>query len=311
MSNIRFKLNELRIISVVASCGSLSQATAILGTAQANISKAITDFESRIGLKVFERSTRRISLTLFGESLLVKVNDYLKQTEDLATFISDYKQEKCGKVTIYAPTGIVSFLSQKVLSEFKDTGDIHIALRTYNLERNEFYDGLTFPADADIMLTYARPKDESLVACSLTSFSVSAYASPAYLANNPIASPEELAEHSCILMQSMLINETNIWKFTQQDIGSEKEYSVTGKYICDNTNAGIELARHGLGIVFAPNPSIKHDLDTGKLVPCFKNNEEWPLELIVIFKKREYQPYRVQYILDQMVEIINEYVMAG
>lgn len=311
MGNIRFKLNELKIVSVVASCGSLSQAAVILGVAQANISKSISDFEARIGLKIFERSTRRISLTPFGESLLVKVDGYLAQTHELESFITDYKREKIGKVTIFAPTGIVNFMSQRVLPALSDTGDITLALRTYNLERNEFYDGLSFPSDADIMLTYAMPKDESLVATTLTSFSVTGFASPDYLQQNPISSPEELANHSCILMQSMLINDTNIWKFSQQADRAEKDYSVTGKYICDNTNTAIELARHGLGIVFAPRQSVKKDLDAGILIPCFENNIQWQLELIVIFKKREYQPYRVQYILDQMLEIISNYIKEG
>lgn len=311
MGNIRFKLNELKIVSVVASCGSLSQAAVILGVAQANISKSISDFEARIGLKIFERSTRRISLTPFGESLLVKVDGYLAQTHELESFITDYKREKIGKVTIFAPTGIVNFMSQKVFPALSDTGDITLALRTYNLERNEFYDGFSFPPDADIMLTYAMPKDESLVATTLTSFSVTGFASPDYLQQNPISSPEELANHSCILMQSMLINDTNIWKFSQQADRAEKDYSVTGKYICDNTNTAIELARHGLGIVFAPRQSVKKDLDAGILIPCFENNIQWQLELIVIFKKREYQPYRVQYILDQMLEIISDYIKEG
>jgi DNA-binding transcriptional LysR family regulator len=306
MGKIRFKLNELKIVSVVASCGSLSQAAIILGIAQANISKAITDFELRIGLKIFERTTRRISLTQFGESLLVEVNDYLNQTDDLATFISDYKKEKRGKVTLYAPTGIVDFIAQKVIAKFKDIGDIHLALRTANLDYNEFHEGIAFPPDADIVLTYAKPKDESLVACTLSTFPTGVYASPDYLARHPISTPDELVNHSCILLQSMLINNANIWRFDQGDKRGEKAYSVTGKYICDRMSVAIELARHGLGIVFALKHWVADDIDAGRLVPCFDERHQGLLELIIIFKKREYQPYRVQYILDQMIEIIHE-----
>lgn len=307
MSQIRFKMNELKVFSVVASSGSLSQASIILGIAQANISKYISDFEGRVGLKVFERTTRRISLTPFGEHLLPKVNQYLSQTDDLESFITDYKKEKRGKVTLYAPTGIVIFLSQHVIPKLSDSGEIRIELRTLNLGRNEFYDGVTFPDDADILLTYARPKDESLVACSLASFAFSAYASPEYLAQHPIESPEQLANHSCILMQSMLIDDNNIWNFCQHGRDERKEYKVTGKYICDNIYAATELARHGMGIVFASRQSIKADLEAGRLMPCFSQNEDWMLELVVIFKKRDYLPYRVQHVLDQMVEIINHY----
>jgi DNA-binding transcriptional LysR family regulator len=310
MRKIRFKLIELKIISIVASCSSLSQASVILGIAQANISKYLSDFEVRTGLKVFERTTRRVTLTAFGEALLPEVDHYLNQTDELDTFITDYKNEKRGKITLYAPTGIVMFLAQKVIPHLQDCGEISIALRTSNLKCNEFYDGLAFPDDADVLLTYARPKDESLVANTISSFVVSAYASPDYLAQHPIDTPEQLVNHTCILMQSMLIDETNIWHFTSGRDGETHQYKVAGNYICDNIHAATELARHGLGIVFVPRQSIRNDLAEGGLVPCFKQDAKWSLDLIAIYKKREYQPYRVKYVLDQILDIVDKYIRS-
>lgn len=47
-------------------------------------------------------------------------------------FIADYKHEKRGKVTLYAPTGIVTYLARHVIHQIKDIGDIRISLKTYN-----------------------------------------------------------------------------------------------------------------------------------------------------------------------------------
>jgi hypothetical protein len=56
------------------------------------------------------------------------------------------------------------------------------------------------------------------------------------------------------------------------------------------------MRRRHLGIVFAPKASMQKEIEQGVLVPCFTHQEEWWLDLIVIFRKREYQPLRVQYV---------------
>ena len=66
----------------------------------------------------------------------------------------------------------------------------------------------------------------------------------------------------------------------------------------------LELARNHLGIVFAPDKSVQSDLQDGTLVPCFQHPYEWWLDLVAIFRKREYQPWRVQYVLDEMLREI-------
>ena len=77
MKKLQIKPQELKIISVIAASENVSHAATILGRAQANVSKYLADVESKIGLKIFERTSRKLSLTRFGESLLPYVNDRL------------------------------------------------------------------------------------------------------------------------------------------------------------------------------------------------------------------------------------------
>lgn len=160
-------------------------------------------------------------------------------------------------MTIYAPTGIVTYLARHVIHQIEDIGDIRISLKTYNLDRNEFSEGVTFPDDCDILITYAQPKDESLVASVLTKYSVTAFATVEYLNKHPLTGPEDLINHSCILIDSMLVDEANIWRFRVHGSDDVHDYRVTGNYICDNTQTATELARNNLGIVFAPKESLK------------------------------------------------------
>lgn len=113
MLNLQLKPRDLKIISIIAATRSIGDAAALLGMAQANVSKYLSDFENRIGLKVFERTTRQLALTPFGEALLPYINASLDKNNQLVNFIADYKHEKRGKVTIYAPTGIVTYGAQR------------------------------------------------------------------------------------------------------------------------------------------------------------------------------------------------------
>ncbi|HFT0377948.1 LysR family transcriptional regulator [Enterobacter mori] len=308
MNSLQLKPRELKIISVIAATHSIGDAAALLGMAQANVSKYLSDFETRVGLKVFERTTRQLALTQFGEALLPYVNATLDKNSQLINFIADYKHEKRGKVTIYAPTGIVTYLARHVIHKIEEIGDIRLSLKTYNLDRNEFSDGVTFPDDCDILITYAQPKDENLVASVLTKYSVTAFASKEYLTQHPIKGPEDLINHSCILIDSMLVDDANIWRFRVHGSDEAQDYKVTGNYICDNTQTALELARNNLGIVFAPKESLKKELTHGMLVPCFPHQEEWWLDLTAIFRKREYQPWRVQYVLDGVLNCLRQQI---
>ncbi|EJU2193608.1 LysR family transcriptional regulator [Escherichia coli] len=304
MTKLQLKYRELKIISVIAASENISHAATVLGIAQANVSKYLADFESKVGLKVFDRTTRQLMLTPFGTALLPYINDMLDRNEQLNNFIADYKHEKRGRVTIYAPTGIITYLSKHVIDKIKDIGDITLSLKTCNLERNAFYEGVEFPDDCDVLINYAPPKDESLVASFITQYAVTAYASQRYLEKHPISRPDELEHHSCILIDSMMIDDANIWRFNVAGSKEVRDYRVKGNYVCDNTQSALELARNHLGIVFAPDKSVQSDLQDGTLVPCFQQPYEWWLDLVAIFRKREYQPWRVQYVLDEMLREI-------
>lgn len=99
----------------------------------------------------------------FGEVLFFYVNVMLDKNSQFINFIVDYKYEKCGKVMIYVLIGIVIYFFCYVIYQIKDIGDICILLKIYNLDCNEFFEGVIFLDDCDILIIYVQLKDESLV----------------------------------------------------------------------------------------------------------------------------------------------------
>lgn len=304
---MKIKTIEMEILQIVARTKNISYAATLLGMQQANISKYLANFEGRIGLKVFERSSREISLTDFGKKLLPYIEKNIESIQVTSDFITDYKSKKSGVVTVYAPMGIMKFISKEVIHAIKEKEGIIIALKIYNPTNEEFFSGMVFPEDCDILLTYTDPKDDTLVALKVAKLSVRAYASPEYLSKNPIFTPGELYRHSCILIHSVLTGEENIWHFKRNN-SSDSDYKVSGSYVCDNSLTAIELAKKGLGIFLTSPYIISEEIQDGSLKACFGRQDiVTQLDLKVIFKKREYQPFRVQYILDGIISEIKKY----
>ncbi|MHA6673467.1 LysR family transcriptional regulator [Enterobacter mori] len=304
---MKIKTIEMEVLLTIAKTKNLSYAATLLGMQQANVSKYLANFESRIGLKVFDRSSREILITDFGKALIPYIEKNISGINATTDFISDYKCKRSGVVTIYAPMGIMAFLSKEIIPVIKETQEIIIALKIYNPASEALFFGMEFPDDCDILLTYTEPKDDSLVALKVASLSVQAYASPSYLEANPIFSPQDLYQHSCILIHSALTGVSNTWHFSNNK--STTEYEVSGNYICDNSMTAVELAKQGLGIFLTSPYIISEELKDGSLSPCFGRRDiVTRLDLKVVFKKRDYQPYRVQYILDNIVSEIKKYV---
>ena len=303
---MRLNFKEMDIISAVAETQNISKAAAGLSMQQANISKYISDMESRLGLKIFERTSRAVILTEFGRALIPFIRKQIENQKGLYDFISDYKANKNGTVTIYAPTAILCYISTKVIPFLTEMDDICISLKTHNPVNNEYNIGMFFPDDCDIMLSYANPRDVNLISLTLTRGSLHAYASPSYLENHPINSPDELEQHSCILYNSAIINNSNVWTFRSQNEG-EKQYRVTGRFICDNALTAIALAVNGKGIVLSPSYVANDRIASGELMYCFKEENHMRYEFVAIYKKREFQPLRVLCVLEQMTMLIRNH----
>lgn len=209
-------------------------------------------------------------LTPFSTALLPYINNMLNKNKQLNNFIANYKHKKRSQVTIYAPTSIITYLSKHVINKIKNISNITLSLKTCNLKRNAFYKGVKFPNNCNVLISYAPPKNKSLVASFITQYAVTAYASQRYLKKHPISRPNKLKHHSCILINSIIINNANIWRFNVAKSKKVQNYRVKKNYVCNNTQSALKLAQNHLKIVFAPNKSVQSNLQNSTLVPCFQ-----------------------------------------
>lgn len=305
------KINELQSIICIAEEGKISSAAERLHSSQANLSRLLSNVESQIGLKIFNRSTRNLSLSEFGEVLLPRIHHALQASDDICNFIDSYKSKPAGHVTIAAPLGALFFLARHVIPIIAALHeDISISLVSYTLKLDS--QDLIMSPEWDLMFSISMPKDENLIARQVSTFTVGLFATKEFLIAHPIKKPHDLTlNYSCILLKSLGEN-YNTWQYIDRENNGEiKSLVVNGKYNCEQTHYAVELARQGLGIVYSPYLLVMNELNSGELVPCLKNEFSIDLKSYLVYRNRKYQPHRVNVIIDTIIEQINKMNSVG
>lgn len=293
------KINELESIACIASVGKISTAATRLGTTQANLSRMLSSIESKLGLKIFNRSTRHLSLSDFGEVLLPRIQHALQANEDICNFIDSYKEKPIGNVTIAAPLGALIFLARYVIPKISDQiQGISVSLVSYTLENDQ---DLVMKPDWDIMLSVSMPSDDNLISRQVGTFSMGFYATPEFIAHNTINTVNDVAGSKGCILLSVLGRDQNVWSYKDPVTDEIKNIKVQGKYLCDESHYAIELARQGLGIVYTPLFLILEDINSGKLAPCLSSDFNVDFNAYLLYRNRKFQPHRVNVIIDEIV----------
>ncbi|WP_426505929.1 LysR family transcriptional regulator [Serratia proteamaculans] len=298
-----FRIDELRIVRTIAETASVSKAAQLLDMPQSNVSRTLTALERRLGLEIFLRSPRTLSLTEFGEQFLRRAAQLLDEHNDLLDMSGTYKQSLNGMVTLGAPIGIHSFLTRYVLPPLlHESPELIVDLVTRNPDEREKKYGAVFDSDCDLLISFFQPQNESLIARPLTRFRVGLFASPDYIARSPLTELAELTQHRCITLR-VLGGSRNTWSCYNLQ-GQLEQVEVNGTSICDNILPAVELAKQGLGIVHAPYYSVASALESGSLLPCIERERCIDMQAYLIYRQRGVLPHRVQVMMDSIMNTI-------
>ncbi|WP_429219249.1 LysR family transcriptional regulator [Aeromonas veronii] len=300
----KIKLNDLMAIRCIAEEKKINAAAKRLGNSPANLSRLLTNIESKMGLKIFHRTTRYIYLTEFGESLLLHIKHFLQSHDEILNFIDSYKNQASGRITLAAPSGAILFLTRYIIPSIAlEYPEISISFVTYQPQSNDHATKTEMLPNWDVLFSLNPPIDESLVARQVVNFSIGLFASPEYMKHHPFEHPRELSAHPCILLHALGGAQFNTWQYRNGD--EIQNVVVTGKYICDNALPAIELAKNGLGILYAPQYMIKDELDNGVLIPCMSSQSNVEMPNYLIYRKRERQPRKIHVFIDAVIKYLD------
>lgn len=244
-------------VKVVAE-GSMAAAARRLDCSRAQVSKQIGELERRFGVRLFERSTRRLVLTPAGEVFHGHALQALQSVEGAEMAVRNVGAQVGGLLRISATVifgrECIAPLIPRVLAQYPD-------LRCELLlsdARVDLGDG-----GIDLALRMLQAPPEDLVARPLLNLRRVVCAAPSYLAARGCPEgPADLAAHECF---SYMLHDDGVWHLTDRD-GVEHDVAVAGRFQSDSMGCILDAVRGGLGIAILPHYLCAADLAAGRLV---------------------------------------------
>ena len=294
-------LSELRsyldAFIAAADEGSFSAAARRLGLTPAAVSKSVGQFEARLGVWLFQRSTRRLALTTDGERLYGQVRLPWGEIGDALTDLRQGAGKPAGtlKVALAHTVGREYFvpLMAEFVRRYPDVvPDLHFDNRQVDL----IAEGFDVAIGGGIELT------DALIARELARLRIVLVASPAYLAAHPVPThPSELARHRGLLRRQLSSGRLTPWAL-KSEAGEEVVASVRPVMVLDDPEAIARAAATGMGIAMLPRPHALPFLERGDLVRVLP---EWYADarpLSIYYTSRKLVPAKVRVFVDYVVK---------
>lgn len=283
---------EMRVFLRVAARGSFSAAGRELGMTPSSTAKLIGRIEERLGVRLVERSTRRLRLTAEGEIYRERAEILLGELDALEAEVAGGARSPTGLIRINVSVPFGRHCVLPLLPDFtRAYPDISLDL-TLTDEVVDLY-----AARADIAFRIGRLPDSTLLAVRLGDVRRRIVASPSYLADRGIPrSPADLSDHDCLGFNFR--RAAAVWPLKAG--GRLVDREVDGRILANNGETVRHLALLGLGLARLAEFHVRADLDAGRLVAVLDEAMADSEEIHAVYVGRERAPRRVRAFLDFM-----------
>ena len=287
----RFK--EIESFVAVVSRGSLSAAAQHLGVAPAMISRRLDALESRLGVKLLTRTTRRVTLTFEGSAFLEDCHRILHQLRDAEASVSAGGMKASGHLRITAPAGFgkrhVAPLIPGFMSEHREL--------SISLELNDRITDL-INEGFDLAVRIGTLNDSSLIAVKLADMQRVVVASPDYLKRRGSPKhPHDLLKHDCLTFGNSG-NQARGWEFLIDQ--KLQTIRVQGPLECNDGAVLLDWALSGRGIAWRSMWEVGESLRDGKLVSILDHFRTPEHGIYAVVAQFRHMPLRTRLLIDYL-----------
>jgi len=285
----------LAMFAKVAEEGSYAAASRAMSVSVPTVSRAVARLEERLGARLFNRTSRQLSLTEFGQRMVEQASALYRQAEEMESEAQELSVQPRGLVRLAVPMSFglrwVAPLLPELLAQYPELEiDLHLSDSTVDLVAEGF----------DAALRIAALPDSSLVARRICAVSQYLVAAPSYLARHGQPThPRELAGHAC--MSYAYRARSHVWRFSHGD-GSEHDVTPRGPLRVTNSDALIAPLLAGMAIAELPEFIAAEYLADGRLAQLLP---EWRMTqggLYFVTPSARTRPRKVQALADFFVE---------
>ena len=287
------EMDDLAAFAVLIEAGSFTLAAQQLGCSKGQLSKRISQLETRFSVVLLQRTTRRLSLTAAGAALLPQAQALVVQVERARQALARLKDDMAGPVRMTVPVSLGETFFDGLLLEFSGKyPEVQIELDLSNNYRDLSRDGF------DLAIRSEVANDERLVARPLLAWHEMTCASPAYLEQygEPLT-PQALAEHRCLLNSHYSGREE--WLYHQQH--ELLRVRVSGPFASNHYSLLKKAALAGAGIARLPSYLLQAELADGRLRWLLRDYQTRSMPMYLVHPYQGGLPKRTQVLADYLI----------
>lgn len=288
------RLTSLTAFCQVVECGSFSAAGRRLNLSANMVSRHVQALEGRLGVRLFNRTTRQVKLTEIGRLYYERSSQVLTELDDADRIVETMQTSPRGKLRVHVNTHLVRFVAP-IFAEY---------LRLNPAVSLDFVSGERavdlIEEGYDLALPTVTPRDSGLIIRRLSPWRQIVCCSPAYLKQHAAPRhPTELAARNCL--QYQFFPSGNEWRF-QTSSGEAVPVRVGGNVMTTSAELLRSLALEGIGILVAPSFLIADDIADGTLVRLFEDYVLPEFAINAIYPHRRYLSAKVRALIDLLVD---------
>jgi DNA-binding transcriptional LysR family regulator len=289
--------NDLLLFARVVDAGSFSRAAERVGLPKSTVSRRISELEKQLGERVLQRTTRKLALTEFGQSVLDHARQVATEVEGTLALALHRQAQPSGKLRVSMPGDVASLALADMLSRFVReypaiSLELDLSPRRVDLIAENF----------DVVIRMGdMPEDSQLAARRVAQFTAGLYAAPAYLrARGEPESPQALEQHHGLMILGRG-GEPVPWALRRDSDGALWRGTPGQRTMANSPDVLAHMARDGAGIAAVADFYVHQFLLNGQLqrvLPqwCLKPTPAW-----AVFPSRRLMPTKTRVFIDEVV----------
>ncbi len=282
------RLAAMRVFAAVVDTGSFSGAARQLRCGNSTVTEAVMKLERHLGVQLLNRTTRKLALTWEGEQYYRRVRQLLSEVDDLELSIGDTRAIPRGRLAVDVPAALGRAYIVPALPRFSAAHpllEIELSL--------DPRPGSHVGAKVDLSIQFGEPQDGDLVAKKIYETRHVACAAPEYLAaQGEPQHPGELRKLNCLGFFSSPREPPLIWRFAKG--GEVCDHEPAGTIALNSSEALIEVATRGAGVIYMPDILVRSAMAAGSLRPLLRDWDTLRRPLYLVRPRERYVSAKVR-----------------
>jgi len=291
-------LNDIIVFTKVVETKSFTGAADALGLPKSTVSRKLAQLEERLGVRLVQRTTRKLALTEIGEAYYERCSRIVSDIHAAEQLVTDMQATPRGRLRITASVDFSTrYLGEIVAAFLAEHPDINVELEGTDRVVDLIDEGF------DLAVRFGPMPESTLIARRIAGVALVLCASPSYLAKRGTPTMiDELDEHDHILFTPSSRNQA--WTLVGPGEATY-EFGRPARFASNNFGSVVDVARAGTGITLISEFMIGDDFKKGTLVPVLPEWRTRPSEVHAVYPARQNLPPRLTLFLDHLAKSLN------